>query len=283
MIDEFISLVVEIIAGLSGRSEFQPVRDADIKNGHVPQLFLMYLFLYIAVDKELMDKGKNKNLITSLFHYQFNSFDSDTWLLETKASDSSTQQYNGVFIDICHVFTWIGEDVKALYNWSQDNVPKTKFFETFDHHQNCYRRLQLLPSSYRGSMVKRCVALIYVQVFLQIGQLSLTPHVDMTSLAQLLRGETSGGVSVLATVKVLHKYDFLMFNIIRFFDVVIGCDEREFQTDVGRNSIKFIKDEFNSYGMKLRNRKDLDALKILELWETMLYKWDILIGENAGF
>ena len=132
-----------------------------------------------------------------------------------------------------------------LRPWLPEEVPT--FMENYhivDHHHNIVRRLDLLPPTHRGQIIRKMLAHFHFQEFLGKGILSDTadektsiiPHVGAKEAWGLLRKNMN-------KFKLYNQEYYAMMSMIRLLDAIVGNEPfMDFKEKTYDEAIKHIKD-----------------------------------------
>ena len=131
-----------------------------------------------------------------------------------------------------------------LRPWLPEEVPSfmTNRFEIIDHHHNIVRRLDLLPPTFRGQIIRKMLAHYHYQEFLGKGitmaddKTSIIPHVGAKEAWELLRCNMN-------IFKLYNEEYYAMMSMIRLLDAIVGNEPfMDFKEKIYNEAIKHIKD-----------------------------------------
>ena len=132
-----------------------------------------------------------------------------------------------------------------LRPWLPEEVPSfmTNNFEIIDHHHNIVRRLDLLPPTHRGQMIRKMLAHYHFQEFLGKGigsNTSIIPYVGAIEAWQLLKHNMN-------VFKLYNSEYYAMMSVIRLLDAIVGNEPfMDFKEKIYDEAIKHIKDHLES-------------------------------------
>ena len=105
-----------------------------------------------------------------------------------------------------------------------------------DHHDNMFRRLQLLPQTRRGNIIRKMSAYHNLQVILAL-RLVVVPFADVNEAAELIKNNK-------AKFYVYENNDehYVVLSIVRMLDVMVGNEPfLDFKSNK-HQAIKIIED-----------------------------------------
>lgn len=129
-------------------------------------LVTFYILATVASDWHLITDSHIFGNIMDAFRVMLDGYSKEMWRGHAKASHQEVT--NSISNDVTEALVSVG-DFKGAENlrpWFDDEVPIN--LSEFDHHHNIVRRLQLLPPTYRGQMVKKMIAHYHLQTFLGV-------------------------------------------------------------------------------------------------------------------
>lgn len=177
-VKNFISLVSNIVVTHSQLTEFK------VSSGHdwTSQLILIHIFVLLSSDKLLNSDSFVKNNISLMLYQQFNSFSYKQWFgkedpnskgdkSKPKQNDFHSDEANAS-LDISEIISQVGQydGVKNAFTWDRDSIAPLDHLGTMDHHHNMLQRVQLLPPTFRGNMIKKNAAYLQLQLLMDVGK-----------------------------------------------------------------------------------------------------------------
>ena len=135
----------------------------------------------------------------------------DLWINGTGADKDS------VSLDITEAFSHIGafESVENLKAWGDDEVPNINGLNSMDHHDNMARRLELIPQSCRGNIIRKMLAFMYLQTILGIEKKKNMQMADVQEASELIKNHKN-------MLGILEEEYYVMMSVIRMIDVMVG-------------------------------------------------------------
>ena len=109
-----------------------------------------------------------------------------------------------------------------------------------DHHDNMFRRLQLLPQTRRGNIIRKMSAYFNLQVILNV-PLIVMPFADVKEAANLIKQNK-------AKFNVYENNDehYVVLSIVRMLDVMVGNEPfLDFKSNK-HQAIKIIEDHLET-------------------------------------
>ena len=109
-----------------------------------------------------------------------------------------------------------------------------------DHHDNMFRRLQLLPQTRRGNIIRKMSAYHNLQVILAL-RLVVVPFADVNEAAELIKNNK-------AKFHVYENNDehYVVLSIVRMLDVMVGNEPFLDFKSSKNDAIKVIEDHLET-------------------------------------
>jgi len=234
-----------------------------------------YILATVALDWHLIVDSRTRGNVMNAFRTMLDGYSREQW----KGTDRETT----VMYEIAEALVAVGNQ-KSFANlrpWLPEEVPT--FMENYhivDHHHNIVRRLDLLPPTHRGQIIRKMLAHFHFQEFLGKGILSDTadektsiiPHVGAKEAWGLLRKNMN-------KFKLYNQEYYAMMSMIRLLDAIVGNEPfMDFKEKTYDEAIKHIKDHLERYRAedliraKTRNCSN-DVQKLRELLSLVTSKW----------
>ena len=157
--------------------------------------------------------------------------------------------------------------MKELRTWTSDEVnPK---FKEREHHHNLYRRIWLLPLTYRGRIIRKMLAYFYLQFFISSEKnQNLMPYADASDLWNNFISKNQ---------EVLKAYEndyYLMMTLIRMIDIVVGNEpDIDFKIKMYEENIKPIADYITNVANRLKLTEEKGPWQVANFIGTVTNRW----------
>jgi len=285
-VSRFLLLVSEFSAGLPSHLEFR------YRNNWSEQIIFMYVLLLMGTDKRFIMDHRVKEAIMCALHYHMDSFSTSQWFwgpVNRAANDQSKQDgfnHSNVHKSLIRMVNefFPGELCPSVITWEQaDNVNNLKLTNmdgTSDHHLNMLHRIHLVPPSYRGNMVRKYMAFMYLQTLAEI-PFSLPTHVEVVDLVDSpeLCDKLSDGLKMI----VLSKNYELTMTVIELYDIIVGHEpEIDFTLDkvehinrVKKGVLGWVQKKLPGIGrgVDINNEQSIKAMQLSEYLDIVEGRW----------
>jgi len=245
-------------------------------------LVAFYLFGTIASDWHLIVDSEIWTNVSSAMRVMLDGFGGELWKTASKDDTSKKEKTlakDAVSLDIVDALMMIGRTTNAanLRPWNIDDCHQALVDGDGDHHDNMFRRLQLLPQTRRGNIIRKMMAHQSLQIILKTNNdksVTSIPHADSSDAARLLTEYKAG-------LNLFEKNDeyYVVLSIVRMLDVMVGNEPFIDFKEQKHKDIAAIEKHLEDYkNQKLNNAmmRESDTWKLKEAISQIKQKWHLL-------
>lgn len=297
-VGRFIQIVCDFSAGLPMYLEFR------YKNNWSDQVLLLYLLLLLGTDKKFIKNYKVKEAIKNGIHYHLDSFSTSQWYWGPLPSGSvgptnknghpEFSENNAVqsMVTLFEMFL-PGYNCPKVINWEnkkeREAMVSTREGKT-DHHLNLMYRLSLFPPSSRGNQVKKHLAFMYLQIMVEIQEVTTVAYVNAIELAELPElCEDKNTFFKIISHKECANYGLLM-SIVELYDIIVGHEPLLDFTKETRESIKKLKKYVMDWigkkfpsctGINLADPRTAKMMNFRNYLDIVTMRWDTWLTDEV--
>jgi len=267
-----IETICDLICTFPKSTTFVPGEKSD---NWLESLVGFYIFGTIASDWHLIVDSEVWINISNALRVMLDGYTKDLW--QTTYNDAQSKGHkaytDSVSCDIMEAFMIIGrtDDAANLQPWSSDEVHQAI---NGDHHDNMFRRLQLLPQTRRGNIIRKMLACFNLQVILGLEPPKIIAFADVQDAASLIKLNKAK----LAIYEDANEY-YVLLSIIRMLDVMVGNEPFIDFKPTKHSNIQIIEDyleKYRSTKLTKATMKDSDTWKLKEAISQIKQKWHLL-------
>ena len=326
-IKSFVGLLSDLLASHLDRTDFKPLTD-----DWTAQLILLYVVFLVATDHKLITCARVSRHVLLLLHCQLDSFSTFQWtglyrddtLSHPSDHNSANDAVCCASCDVTEVLAQVGgchARFNQLRTWDPAELPRGKnlaHFEDHDHHHNMTHRLDLLPPSLRGNMVKKGVAFLNLQYLIDPGKRGTAQMVhnslekdtpiavsdDHVLVTEKFVDELNSILNLeqnLLKLRVLYGHMYVMYNLIKIVDAIVGKESDDFalsrldkikavrrqNANMCKTTTSFnlcllfqIEEILSDYVKRRVKMDDVNGIWVKELIGQVTSKWKILTDRH---
>ena len=262
-----ISIISDLICTFPNLSSF--VACEARKENWIQSLVAFYILGTVLTDWHLiMDSSISCNL-SNAFRVMLDGFSRDCWLCSEEATE------NSVSIDITEALVKIGNfpSVKNHRTWFQNEVPQT--LRDVDHLDNICRRIETLPQTSRGNIIRKMMAHDALQIVIGKEDKKVTrAFANVEEAAEIVQNNKQ-------VLQHYHKEYYVMWSVVRLLDVMVGNEPfLDFTNDRFEKYVKVIQDylehmKSTKMSMSGGGLTNADMHKLSELISQTIIKWKL--------
>ena len=283
-LSKFISFICEFYC------HFQPhVSFLRKDNDWCDQVVFLHLLLLLGTDRRLVQDSGVLTSISLAVGSGLDSWSPDCWAWGPAATPPTQHQHQLDLFSKTNVHKLLaemmneffpGEQCRRVINWNEGGQIVTNTERTSDHHLNVLHRIDLVPSSLRGTQLRRYLAYLFLQTLASGKKVTydLPSHVEVTNLTDLPSLSTQ--LSDPLRIIIREKNYPLMATIVNLYDIIVGTDsELDLSKDksgavelLERRLLNYISKNLPSAACNIENWS-VEAVHLSELVNLVQDRW----------
>ena len=203
----------------------------------------------VGSDKRFIGDCDVEHEIRSMYHYMFNSIPAQFWYCgagEPVKLDNKFCLTNDSFpLTFCKmVHDFPPEGVETFCTWEKEKVSNISLrLDSHEHHMNILHKIELLPVSYRGAQVKKCLAYLYLQTMMNTTEIRSHNSPDIKSIVKETLGTKDNLMQIFIKYLIKRESYTNVYVIVKLWDIIVGKEIKESFAEDRKPAIRTIYTE----------------------------------------